>query len=62
MSTEKSNDIGNRTRELAAGSIVPQPTTLPCTPLFNEYKKIISEFILCTNCSVVPSSRIDFCI
>jgi hypothetical protein len=30
MSIEKSNDlIGNRTRDLPACSIVPQPTTLP---------------------------------
>jgi hypothetical protein len=30
---EKSNDlIGNRTRDLPACSIVPQPTTLPCAP------------------------------
>jgi hypothetical protein len=32
-STEKSNDlIGNRTRDLPACSIVPQPVTLPCAP------------------------------
>jgi hypothetical protein len=35
-STEKSNDIiGNRTRDLPACSIVPQPTTLPCAPWFS---------------------------
>jgi hypothetical protein len=32
-SIEKSNDIGNRTHDLPAGSIVPQPTTLLCAPL-----------------------------
>jgi hypothetical protein len=32
--TEKSNDlIGNRTRDLPACSIVPQPTTLPLAPV-----------------------------
>jgi hypothetical protein len=31
---EKSNDIGNRTRDLPACSIVPQPTTLPRAPRF----------------------------
>jgi hypothetical protein len=32
-SIEKSNDIiGNRTRDLLACSIVPQPTTLPRAP------------------------------
>jgi hypothetical protein len=34
-SIEKSNHfIGNRTRDLSACSIVPQPTTLPRVPLF----------------------------
>jgi hypothetical protein len=33
MSIEKSNDlIGNRTRDIPACSIVPQPTTLPRAP------------------------------
>jgi hypothetical protein len=33
-SIEKSNHlIGNRTRDLPACSIVPQPTTLPCAPI-----------------------------
>jgi hypothetical protein len=33
-----SNDlIGNRTRDLPAGSIVPQPTTLPRAPLNSGY-------------------------
>jgi hypothetical protein len=31
-STEKSNDIANRTRDLPVCSIVPQPTALPRTP------------------------------
>jgi hypothetical protein len=31
-SIEKSNDIGNRTRDLPACSIVPQPTALPRAP------------------------------
>jgi hypothetical protein len=32
-STEKSSDIiGNRTRDLPACSLMPQPTTLPCAP------------------------------
>jgi hypothetical protein len=31
-SMEKSNDIGNRTRNLPACSVVPQPTTLPRAP------------------------------
>jgi hypothetical protein len=37
MSIEKSNDlIGNRTRDLPACSIVPQPTTLPRAPDSNQ--------------------------
>jgi hypothetical protein len=33
-SIEKSNDlVRNRTHDLLASSIVPQPTTLPCAPL-----------------------------
>jgi hypothetical protein len=31
-SIEKSNDIGNRTRDLLACSIVPQATTIPRAP------------------------------
>jgi hypothetical protein len=37
-STENSNDlIGNRTRDLPAFSIVPQPTTLPRAPQTVSY-------------------------
>jgi hypothetical protein len=36
MSIEKSNGlIRNRTRDLPACSIVPQPTTLPRAPIYN---------------------------
>jgi hypothetical protein len=31
-SVEKSNDIGNQTCDLPDGSIVLQPTRLPCAP------------------------------
>ena len=35
MSMKISNDtIGNRTRDLPACSVVPQPTALPCAPIF----------------------------
>jgi hypothetical protein len=34
MSTEKSYNIGNRTRDLPTCSIVLQPTTLPCAPIW----------------------------
>jgi hypothetical protein len=35
-STEKSNDlVGNRTRDLSACNIVPQPTTLPGAPYYS---------------------------
>jgi hypothetical protein len=34
-SIEKSNDIGNRTRDLLACSIVPQPPTLLHAPKYN---------------------------
>jgi hypothetical protein len=52
-SIEKSNNlVGNRTRDLAACSIVPQPTTLPRTPVVVVvvvvvviYFKIISELV-----------------
>jgi hypothetical protein len=33
-STEKSNDIGNRNRDFPADSIMPQPTTIPRTPVY----------------------------
>jgi hypothetical protein len=36
---KKSSDlIGNRTRDLPACSIAPQPTTLPLAPTFDRYK------------------------
>jgi hypothetical protein len=40
-SIEKSNDIGNRTHDLPACGIVPQPATLCCIPCFGH---MISEF------------------
>jgi hypothetical protein len=39
-STEKSNDIGNRTRDLPACSIVRQPTTLPRAPFMPQIEMI----------------------
>jgi hypothetical protein len=33
---QKSNDSGNRTRDLTACSTVPKPTTLPCVPLLRN--------------------------
>jgi hypothetical protein len=37
-SIEKSNDLmGNRTRDLPACNIVPQPTTLPPAPAYSRY-------------------------
>jgi len=40
MSVKKSNDtIGNRTRDLPACSVVPQPTALPRAPNRNEYQE-----------------------
>jgi hypothetical protein len=41
-SIEKFNDLnGNRTCHLLAGSIVPQPTMLPCGPEVVSYVKNI---------------------
>jgi hypothetical protein len=50
MSPEKSNHlIGNRPRDLPAGSIVPQPTTLPRAPItmYTEFK---------FNCLIYPAA------
>jgi hypothetical protein len=47
-SIEKSNDIGNRTRDLPAFSIVSQPTTLQRAPHSKSYiqiKQIIQIFL-----------------
>jgi hypothetical protein len=46
-SIEKSNDIGNRTRDLPACSIVPQPTMLPRAPppKWKRNAKIIMFFV-----------------
>jgi hypothetical protein len=41
-SIEKSNDIGNRKRDLTACSIVPQPTTLQRSP----FKNVAAEFLM----------------
>jgi hypothetical protein len=37
-SIEKSSEIGNRTRDLPACSMVPQPTTLPHAPLEQSWR------------------------
>jgi hypothetical protein len=43
MPIEKSNDlIGNRTRDLPACSILPQPTTLPRAPRNHEESNELS--------------------
>jgi hypothetical protein len=44
-SIEKSDDIGNRTRDLSACSIVPQPTTLPRAPMLIEKIKSLKGLI-----------------
>jgi hypothetical protein len=43
---KKSNDIGNRTRELPACSIVPQPTTPPRATVSKLRKFIFRECVL----------------
>jgi hypothetical protein len=51
-SIEKSNDIENRTRDLPACSIVPQPTTLPRRPsndwmiMNNVVKMMLKEVVV----------------
>jgi hypothetical protein len=46
-SIEKSNKIGNRTRDLPACSIVPQPTTLPRVLPPSRYVKSKVKLSLC---------------
>jgi hypothetical protein len=41
---KKFNDIGNRTRELPACSIVPQPATLPRAPVENEIAENVNKY------------------
>jgi hypothetical protein len=48
---EKSNDIGNRTRDLQACSIVPQPATLPRAPMYTVYTACFK-----TNTAFYPQS------
>jgi hypothetical protein len=65
-SIEKSNDLmGYETRDLAACSVVPQPTTLPRAPTLNgtDIKKLLIYFrtlriygLLCINCCTIDSS------
>ena len=45
ISMKNSNDaIGNRTRDLPAGSTVPQPTAPPGAP--REFKRMFRKFVL----------------
>jgi hypothetical protein len=57
MSIEKVSDIGDRTRDLPACSIVPQPTTLPRAPAPNHtlYKYQIERirYIILANGHVI---------
>jgi hypothetical protein len=50
-STEKSNDIGYRTRDHPANSTVPQPTTLPRAPGFSSFVSVLKNvlYFLCPN-------------
>jgi hypothetical protein len=45
---KKSNDIGNRTRDLTACSIVPQPTTRPLAPPTVRMKIIFWDLLACS--------------
>jgi hypothetical protein len=47
MSIEQYNYIGNRTDDLSAGSIVPQPTILPCAPGICKTDFIFLHIYIC---------------
>jgi hypothetical protein len=46
MSMKKSSDIGNRTRDLPACSIIPQPTAPPRAPEQDDSRAKVSVFRL----------------
>jgi hypothetical protein len=52
MSLDKCNDVGNRTRDFLACSIVPQPTTVPCMGF-----AMTSLKAGCVNCIVTPNIK-----